>query len=33
VRIQQRLDRMERKVDAIERKLEPPLPPFPEFKP
>jgi hypothetical protein len=30
---QQRIDRLERRVAELERKLEPPLPPFPDFKP
>lgn len=29
---QQRIDRLNARVDAIEKRLEPPLPPFPEFK-
>lgn len=31
--LQRRMDRLNQRLDAIERKLEPPLPPFPEFKP
>jgi chromosome segregation ATPase len=30
---QQRIDRLERRVEELEKQLEPPLPPFPEFKP
>jgi hypothetical protein len=30
--VQQRIDRLNARVDAIEKQLEPPLPPFPEFK-
>jgi hypothetical protein len=31
--VQKRMDRMDQRLDAIERKLEPPLEHFPEFKP
>jgi hypothetical protein len=31
--LQSRMDRLDRRLEEIERKLEPPLPPFPEFKP
>jgi hypothetical protein len=27
------MDRLDRRLEEIERKLEPPMPPFPEFKP
>lgn len=29
---QKRIDRLEGRVEELERKLEPPLPPFPDFK-
>jgi chromosome segregation ATPase len=29
---QKRIDRLEARVEELERKLEPPLPPFPDFK-
>jgi chromosome segregation ATPase len=31
--LQQRMDRLDDRIRKIEEKLEPPLPPFPEFKP
>jgi hypothetical protein len=31
--LQRRMDRMDQRLEEIEKKLEPPLPPFPEFKP
>jgi hypothetical protein len=30
---QKRMDRMEARIEELERRTEPPLPPFPEFKP